>query len=307
MTLKCEEAGDGRCRLYETLPSVLLAMNGLPSYAERMAAARDGNGVWAQVEAVRGEWRAKKATTTGRLAYDHRRSVGRAGVDLVAGENGRLGASAHGLRGKAEMTGVGEIELDGVGAGVSAAWLAGGFYAEAQAQATSYDVDLKSYVHGRLLKKGASGAGYALGAELGGRLPVGGAFVTPRAGAAWTRVELSGFTDMELAGGPGRVQVPMEDASGVTGRLGVTLEAEAGSSGRLFGSLDVERTFSEETKVKVGRETLTTEARPTSMRLDVGGSFELDGNVQARIAMGWRTSGSGTNEYGGSLGLQVQF
>ncbi len=308
-TFSCEDVermGDRRCRLYEALPSMLLAMNDLPTWAERMSAARDAHGGWAQAAAARGEWRAKKATTTGRLAYDHRRSVGRAGVDLLAGENGRLGASVHGLQGKAEMAGVGEIELDGVGAGVSAAWLAGGFYAEAQAQMTSYDVDLKSHTHGRLLKKGASGAGYALGVEVGERLSVGGASVTPRAGVAWSRVELSAFTDMELAGGP-RVRVPMEDASGVTGRLGATLETAAGSSGRLFGSLDVEQAFSDETKVRVGREALRTEARATSLRLEAGGTFALDENVLARVAAGWRTSGSGTSEYGGSLGVQVQF
>ncbi len=302
----CAGAMDGRCRLYEALPSVLLAMNRLPTWAERMSAARDAHGGWAQAAAARGEWRAKRATTATPLAYDHRRSVGRAGVDLLVGEKGRLGASVHGLQGKAEMTSVGEIELDGVGAGLSAAWLAGGFYAEAQAQMTSYDVDLKSYRHGGLLKKGASGAGYALGVEIGERLPVGGASVTPRAGVAWSRVELSAFTDLERAGGP-RVRVPMKDASDVTGRLGATLEAAAGSSGRLFGSLDVERGFSDETKVRVGRETLRTEARATSLRLEAGGTFALGENVLARVAAGWRTSGGGTSEYGGSLGLQVQF
>ncbi len=309
-TFSCEDVekdGDRRCRLYEALPSMLLAMNRLPTWAERMSAARDAHGGWAQVAAARGEWRAKKATSPGRLAYDHRRSVGRAGVDLLAGENGRLGASVHGLRGKAEMAGVGEVELDGVGAGLSAAWLAGRFYAEAQAQMTSYDVDVKSHTHGKMSKKNVHGAGYALGVEVGGRLPVGGASVTPRAGVAWSRVELAAFTDMERAGGPWRVRVPMEDASGVTGRLGATLEAAAGSSGRLFGSLDVEQGFSDETTVRVGREALRTEARATSLRLEAGGTFALGENVLARVAASWRTSGGGTSEYGGSLGVQVQF
>ncbi len=309
MKLNCAEAGDGRCRLYEALPSVLLAMNRLPTWAERTSAVRDAHGGWARVEAAHGEWRAKKSTSPGRLAYDHRRSVGRAGVDLLVGENGRLGASAHGLRGKAEMAGVGEIELNGVGAGVSAAWLAGGFYAQAQAQMTLYDVDLKSYTFGGLVKKDASGAGYALGAEVGGRLPLGGAFVTPRAGVAWSGVELSKFTDMERAGGP-RARVSMKDAGGVTGRLGVTLEAETGSRGapgRLFGSLDVEQAFADETKVRIGGEALRAKARPTALRLEAGGAFALDENVLARIAASWRTSGGGTREYGGSLGLQVLF
>ena len=304
----CAEAMDGRCRLYEALPSMLLAMNGLPSYAERMAAARDAHGGWASVGAARGEWRAEKATMAGSLAYDHRRSVARAGVDFITDENGRLGMSAHGLRGKAEMTSVGEVELNGMGVGVSAAWLAGSLYLDAQAQATFYDAGVKSYTHGKLLKKDASGAGYALGVDLGKRIPVGGTFVTPRAGLAWSTVELSDFTDMELDGGQARVS--MEDAGGAKGRLGLTMETELGSGdapGRLFGSLDVERAFSDETEVKVGGETLKTAIRPTMARLDVGGAFNLDENVLLKVAAGYRTSGSGTSGYGGSLGLQVRF
>ena len=53
-TFSCAGAMDGRCRLYEALPSMLVAMNALPSYAERTSAARDGNGGWARVEAARG-------------------------------------------------------------------------------------------------------------------------------------------------------------------------------------------------------------------------------------------------------------
>ena len=123
MGLSCEDVekeGDRRCRLYEALPSMLLAMNGLPSYAERTAAARDGNGGWARVEMARGEWQAKKAETEtmggGKLAYDHRRSVGRAGVDFLAGESARVGVSVHALRGKAEMGGVGRSSWTGWGA-----------------------------------------------------------------------------------------------------------------------------------------------------------------------------------------------
>ena len=121
LPFSCDMAEDGRCRMYEALPSMLLAMNALPTWAERRSAVRDGNGGWARVEASRGKWQAKEAaTTSGELAYDHRRSVGRAGVDFLAGESGRVGMSVHGLRGKAEMSGVGEVNLSGVGAALSA-------------------------------------------------------------------------------------------------------------------------------------------------------------------------------------------
>ena len=312
-TFSCEEAGDRRCRLYEALPSMLLAMNGLPSYAERTSAVRDGNGGWARVETARGEWQAKKAETEtmggGKLAYDHRRSVGRAGIDFLAGESARVGVSVHALRGKAEMGGVGEVELDGMGGGLSATWLVGGLYVDAQAAVTLYDVDVESSRHGKMPKKDVYGAGYGLGVDVGRRMSVGGMLVTPRAGVGWSKVELDDFTDMERYGGP-RARVSVEEAVSVKGRLGVMLEMEVGSggtSGQVFGSLDVEGEFSDETEVKVGGKPLKTEVRPTAVRVGLGGEFAVADGVVVRATGGFRTSGSGTSGYGGGLELRVRF
>ncbi len=311
MALSCEEVeriGDRRCRLYEALPSMLLAMNALPSWADRMAAARDGNGVWARVEAAQGEWRAKQATTTGELSYDHNRGVGQAGFEFAAGENGRGGVSAHAVGGKASMSGVGEVDLKGWGAGISATWLDGAFYVDAQAAATAYDVDVKSYTHGRMSTKSVHGAGYAVGVDVGVRAPVGEAFLTPRAGVAWSRVDLAEFRDLETAGdGDMRARVSVADANSVKGRVGMTLEAAAGS-GRLFGSLDVEREFTDDTQTTVGRAVLRTESRPTAARLGLGGVFAVDENVRLKATAGYRTSGnSATSGYDGGLELQVRF
>ena len=200
----CDAAGDRRCRMYEALPSMLLALNALPSWSERSSAPRDARGGWARVDASRGEWRAKEATTAAKLAYDYSWVVARAGVDYAPREDLQVGFSMHAPRGKAEMPGVGEVELDGVGAGVSATWRSGDFYVDAQAAATRYDVGIESYRHGKLLKEDASGVGYALGAEAGRRMPVEGMVVTPRAGLAWSKVNMDEFTDLEMAdGNPG--------------------------------------------------------------------------------------------------------
>ena len=310
MAFSCEGAIDGRCRLYEALPSMLLAMNALPSYAERASAARDGNGAWARVEAARGKWRARKATTAEGLAYDHSRGVGQAGVDFVMGESGRVGLSVHAIGSKAEMSGVGEVALNALGGGLSATRLFGDVYVDAQAAVTLYDVDLlESYVHGELLKKAASGVGYALGVEAGRRMRVGEAFVTPRAGLAWSQVDFPDFTDLETAGGS-RARVSVEGARSVKGRLGVMAETEAGmgaASGRLYASLDVEQELSDETEVKVGGNVLKTEVRPTSVHLGAGGEFDVGERVVVRATAGYRTSGSGTSGYGGGLEVQVRF
>ena len=317
MTLKCEGAGDQRCRLYEALPSMLLAMNALPSWAERSSAARGANGVWGRVEAARGKWRAKKSTMetietpAGKLAYDHRWTAGHAGVDFHAGESGRVGLSVHALGGKAEMSGVGEVELNALGGGLSATSLVGDLYVDAQAALTLYDVDVESYRHGKL-KKAASGVGYALGVEAGRRMPVGETFVTPRAGLSWSQVDFADFADDYEGFGDGpRARVKsVDDARSLKGRLGVMVETEAGmgaASGRLYGSLDVEQELSDETEVKVGGQVLKTEVRPTSVHLGAGGEFDVGESVVVRATAGYRTSGSGTSGYGGGLEVRVRF
>ena len=312
MTLECEAAGDRRCRLYEALPSMLLAMNALPSWAERSSSARGANGVWGRVETARGEWQAKKAATPdGKLAYDHRWTSGHAGVDFHAGESGRVGLSVHALEGKAKMSGVGEVALNALGGGLSATSLVGDLYVDAQAALTLYDVDFESNEHGKL-KKAASGAGYALGVEAGRRMPVGEAFVTPRAGLSWSQADFADFTDdyERFEGGPRARVSSVEDARSLKGRVGVMVETEAGmgaASGRLYGSLDVEQELSDETEVKVGGQVLKTEVRPTSVHLGAGGEFDVGERVVVRATAGYRTSGSGTSGYGGGLEVRVRF
>ena len=60
----CDLARD-ECRLYQALPSMLLSMSDVPTYAERMSAARDGKGGWAQAEAAGGKWKADSSTEPG--------------------------------------------------------------------------------------------------------------------------------------------------------------------------------------------------------------------------------------------------
>ena len=125
-------SGDGQCRLYEALPSVLLGMNDLPTRAERMSAPRDARGGWMRVEAGSGKWKADTSTRPN-LRYDHRRYGVRAGMDFAVSETVRLGFSAHLLEGKAEMAsplgGDNEIDVSGTGVGVHAtAMMAGGVH-----------------------------------------------------------------------------------------------------------------------------------------------------------------------------------
>ena len=319
-TLSCAEAGDRRCRMYEALPSMLLALNAPASRADRASAARDANGGWARIEASSGQWRAKQATTAGALAYDHRWIVARAGVDVALRDNLLAGVSVHAPRGDATVAGVGDVDLTGVGAGVSALWTAGEMWVDAGAAATRYEVDLASHRHGRLLAEDAVGVGWALSVEAGRRMAagerlrrfLGEAFVTPRAGLAWSSVALRDFTDMETTGEV-RSRVSMKDARSAKASVGATVETAAklgDASGRLFGSLDVERELSDETTVEiVGERTerLETTVRPTALSLGVGAAFDAGENALVTATAGWRASGGGSAAWSGALQLRLQF
>ena len=302
LRFSCDGAADGRCRLYEALPSILLAMNGLPTYGERTSAARDGTGAWARVETAGGEWTADRSTRA-KVAYDYGRHGVRTGADVAVGENARLGASVHGFRGDAKVASSGEAKLWGMGAGVHATTALDGFYADAQAAATWYEVDLKSPIHGPL-KNEAKGRGYAVGVEVGRRVPASdGVSVTPRVGLAWSDVSLKDFTDGTGSG----AEVSVKAAESLTGRVGASVEAETGDGLRLFGSVDVTHEFSEETEAAVSGTALKASAERTTVRVGVGGSLDLGNGASLRGSAGYAVGGGGNRAFSGGLGMAVRF
>ncbi len=304
----CAAGSDRRCRLYEALPSALLLMSRMPSYAERVSAPRGSNGVWGRIEAASGEWTADKAATgkeaTGKeLAYDHSRAGGRAGFDFI-GPNARVGLSVHMMKGKADMSGAGEIALNGAGFGASLTWTGGDFYVDVQAQATWFDAEIDADMSGKL-EKDASGSGAGLGVEIGTRMALmEGAFITPRAGLTWTRADLGDFTDSR---GANAARVSVEDASSAKGRLGVMVDAPMADGGGLFATLDLEQEFSNETSVEVANLKFKTETSATALRLGLGGAFSLGEGVTLRASGHYEASGSGTSEIGGGASLSVSF
>ena len=301
MDMTCDDASDDRCRLYEALPSVLLAMNGLPSRAERMSAPRDAHGAWARVETASGQWKAADSTRTD-LAYDHGRYGARAGVDVAVGEGARLGLSVHSLRGEAEMTRRGgKVELSAVGLGVSATSLfGGGFHVDASAQATRFDVDMTSS-QGRRLKE-SDGSGWALGLEAGRSMTLNsGLSVTPNLGLVWSQASMDTFTDARDA------RVSMDDAESLTGRAGLSVESEASAGVRLFGSVDVTHEFSEETEVMVSGTRLAASAETTGVRVGVGGLFDLGNGTSLRGSADYMSSGADNSAYGAGLSVTMSF
>ena len=303
----CGDASDGRCRLYEALPSVLLSMNGLASYRERMSSARSANGGWARFEAASGKWKARRSTQAD-VAYNRSRAGLRAGVDVAVGEEGRLGLSAHGVTGSAKMTGNGgKVAVTGVGLGLNAtAQVPDGFHIDGQLAVTRYKAGLTSRTGTKLTKltDGVKGTGYALALEAGRSVAMGGdVTVTPRAGLVWSQVSLRGFTDTR------GTAVAMKNAGSFTGRVGVDVEASPVAGGpRLFGSLDVVREFSKTTETRLPGTVLEAAAEPTSVRLGLGFARAWeDGGHALQGSAGYETAGGGNGEFGGALSFTTRF
>ena len=307
---RCRLADDERCRLYEALPSALLAMNGLPSRAERMSAARDGAGGWALVGATSGKWAAAGASTAtaqDKLTYRYSRFGIHAGADVAAtGENVRLGVSAHGFRGSAKTPSSGTAKASGVGIGVyAAAAFDDGLHVDAQAAATWYDVDVDTPLARR---DDAKGRGHAASLELGRRFAAsGGMTVVPRAGLRWSSVSLGAFEEVTKNNARAGAEVSVKDASRLTGSVGVGVESVVDDGARLFGSLDVSQELSGRMEASVSETALKSTARKTTVQAGFGGLFDLGDGASLRASAGYATAGGGNDEFGGGLSLDVRF
>ena len=303
---RCDLAGDERCRLYEALPSALLAMNGLPDRAARMSAARDGAGAWALVEAGGGKWVAGRAASAN-LSYDLSRYGVRAGADMgAAGENTRFGVAAHGVRGSAKTPSSGKAKLSGVGFGVYAeAAFEDGVQLDVQAATSWYDVDVEAPL---ARKDDVRGRGHAVSLELGRRIAAtDNMTLVPRAGLLWSDATLGGFDEVTTNNALAGAAVTVEDAESLTGSVGLGVESTAARGMRLFGALDVSHEFSGKAETSVSGTALKSSPKKTALRVGVGGVFDLGGGASLSGTANYATAGGGTREFGGGLSLDVRF
>ncbi len=285
-----------RHRVYEALPSVLLALNALPARGDRLASAGAPRGAFMSLDAGGGERRPASSTAASR--HDWRRFGFETGFEGAAGERGVFAISVHHVRGRADVeTDGGRVEVAGTGARISGAWFpAGDFYVSGQAAATLYEADLDSALDGALARD-VSGRGYAVGVEAGRRLDLGRVALTPRAGADWSMVEMSSFTD---AMGE---RVSLDAGRRVAARAG--LRAEAGG---VFATADVERELSGSMRATAADTALAAEAEATWLRLGIGGAHEwADGRFVLRGAANYAAARRGNRDFTGSASFTVRF
>ena len=320
-----------RHRVYAALPSALLALNALPEFGGALASARargaaaryelaangdmavaraaDGRrGAWARLHAGGGDRRPESVTAETR--HDYRRFGFEAGMEGAIGEHGVFAVSVHHVRGRADVeadanAGGGRVEIAGTGARISGAWFPGGSYhVSAQAVATLYEADLDSARDGALARD-VSGRGYAVGVEVGRRLELGRVTLTPRAGADWSMVELSSFTDS-----PRNERVSLDAGRRITARVGVRAESNAlGGAGGVFATLDVERELSSAMRATTADSgTFETGAEATWARVGLGAAHEwADGRIALRAAANYAAARRGNRDFSGSATLTVRF
>ena len=311
-----------RTRVYEALPAVLLDLNGQLPYQERMAAPRDGDGLWARLAAGDGARRPARSTTargfTGRaLAWDVAQYGFEGGLDFrpAATERLLLGVSLHARQGTATVAHGGTIEVSGFGGGGAATYRdAAGFYLDGRFSYTYFDdVDLTSRTRGAV-QADLSGHGYALGLEAGKRLGWEGldhVALTPRARVVWSTVKLEDFADLAGSG-----RVALETATSLKGRLGLlaetafggaTLKDWTGDGGRLFGSLDVEHEFLVDRETRASGTALASEVQATWGRVGLGGTLIWHDGLTLSGEGFYATAGSDNTDFGGSLTLTLRF
>ena len=329
--IEIEVTADGRLRVanrrpagaavYESLPSVLLALNALPHPGDLLASAfapgglrtsirrghddmpGGGRGAWARFHAGGGDRRLPSA------GHDYRRFGFEAGIEGAAGENVLISVGVHHLRGKADVEGTegGGVEASGTGARISGAWFpAEGYYVGGQAAATLYEADVNSAdpkAERGALKRDIAGRGYALGVEAGRRLDVRGVAVTPRVGASWSSVAMSSFTDSADQ------RIALDGARSLKARVGVRAETDAVAGGAgMFATIDVERELSGRMDAKAGDTLLRSEAEPNWVRMGLGGAHEWnDGRFVLRGSANYAAARGGNRDFGGSASLTVRF
>ncbi len=341
-----------RGHVYQSLPSVLWDLSGgMERYVpaapaasvkqndEAMQFSADGSGGgnagWVRVEGGSGDRRLKKSL--GEAVSYRLSSTGFAvGADLP-GDNGlSYRAGLHHRQGRAKVTGGGQVEASGLGAGFGVSKRqAGGWVLDGWLGVTQYDdiqVQSSETIAGQAapftVNGKTKGTSYALGIGAATELALGATTVTQRGSLAWTSMSMKDFKTTythRAANTAGNTfknaitatleeTVAMKDGSGLQGGYGVRIDTRygAGDCCGLFGSLDLRHDFNAKRSVSVSSDlrsdTVSTEDRPTSLRLGFGGSKSWnEGRSTLSGTIYHTTAGHGNSSLSGGVALAFRF
>jgi fibronectin-binding autotransporter adhesin len=185
-------------------------------------------GTWGRIEGSTQSLDAAVTTSQTGLDIDlWRMQAGVDGTVLEASDGSRLAAGMTGHYGSASadiasVFGDGDIRTSGYGLGGTRTWYGlGGFYVDAQAQATWFDGDISSDTLGVSETSGNDGFGYALGLEAGKAIDIAPQWVvTPQAQLVYSAVDFDDFTDAFGA------RVTHGESDSLVARLGLAIDHE---------------------------------------------------------------------------------
>ncbi|OHV77302.1 hypothetical protein LCM4573_08445 [Rhizobium sp. LCM 4573] len=259
-----------------------------------------GIGMWGEIEGARAEFNPE--STTG-AQYDTTIWRLKAGFDtsLYEGAAGNFigGVAVHYGTVSADVSsiyGSGSIDTKGYGLSGMLTWYGNdGWYVDSQAQATWYDSDLFSETAGIGLTEGNNGFGYALGIEVGKRIPIDPEWAfTPQAQLAWSSVDFDDFADPFGAG------VALGSGDSLIGRLGLAIDRQtewrdaAGNISRahIYGIANLYYDFKDGSTVDVAGTPIRSENDGLWGGLGMGGTvdwaegkYSLYGEVMARTGL----------------------
>ncbi len=305
---------------------------------EAMQSAADGAGGtagWVRLEGGSGDRRLKKSLAEA-VSYRLSSTGFAVGADLPGDGGLTYRAGLHHRQGRAKVTGGGQVKASGLGAGFGVSKRqANGWVLDGWLGATQYDdiqVQSSETIAGQAtpftVNAKTKGTSYALGVGAATELALGNATVTQRGSLAWTSVSMKDFkttytsrADEDEAGNSLNAMtttvaetIAMKDGSGLQGGYGVRIDTRygAGDCCGLFGSLDLRHDFNAKRSVSVSSDlrsdTVSTENRPTSLRLGFGGSKSWnEGQATLSGAIYHTTAGHGNSSLSGGVALAFRF
>ncbi len=321
--------------VYEGYVQTMQALNKLPSLQQRVGnrsftGSNDSNadhgtsvneyGLWGRVSG--GHNRLEPSTSTARMKQDINTLQMQTGVDgqLYEGKHGRLIAGMTGQYGHAKgdissLYGDGSISTDAWSLGATATWYGNdGFYVDTQGQLTWFKSDLDSWTANQGLVNGRKATGYALSAEAGKRMAIGGNWsLTPQAQLAWSSIHADAFRDVWDA------RVSVKDGSSLLGRLGLAAEYgtewkdESGHTthANVYGIANIYQEFMSETTVNLAGVDFNTDNDRTWAGVGAGGTLSWADNKYALYGEG--SINTGLNHFAqsyslkGNLGFKVKW
>ena len=302
---------------FETIPQAFLALEALPSFANRIrgrikgASSGDETGIesatWARVTG--GKRNIDSASSTTGADFDTNYSRVQIGGDFTLKEDssGLFIAGINASYGQADTdvnstTGSGNIDTSGYSLGLSATWLmADDTYVDLQAQKSWYSTDLSAGGVGAGTVNDIDGDGHSVSVEVGRSIALNDELtITPQAQLSYAKVDTDDFI------GANAEVVKLTNSKSLKARFGAELSKQLDSGTRGFILASVIHEFEDETQVNVSGANLTNSVDQWSGELGGGIKHAWGEGTTHYETFAAITAGTSLNNFGDSNSVQLE-